>query len=259
MAYAVVTGASGGIGLCLSRELAARKYDLLLVARSADKLEAECQNLRKQFGIQAFSLALDLSEKSSQEQIIQWIDRNKAEVGVLVNNAGYGLWGTVEQSDLSNLENMIALNINALTGLCHRMIPVLRRKTPSYILNIASTAAYQAVPTLSTYAATKTYVVLFSRGLRWELKGSGISVCCVSPGTTTTGFMDRAGMDLKVLKQRADKVSMTPEAVAKIAVSGMLKGKAEIIPGFINWISVKFTYFLPKYLIEKIAAGLYKV
>jgi short-subunit dehydrogenase len=150
---------------------------------------------------------------------------------------------------------MISLNVNTLAGLSHRMIPYLRKKTPSYILNVASTAAYQAVPTMTTYAATKAFVVLFSRGLRWELKGSGISVSCLSPGATSTGFIDRAGME--VLKERAEKFSMTPEAVARIAIRELFNGKAEIIPGFVNWISVKFTYFLPKYIVEKIAAGLY--
>ena len=173
MAYAVVTGASGGIGRCLSRELAAQKYDILLIARSGDKLAAECRTLKSQYGIQASYLALDLSEKKSTDLIVQWIDQHQVDVNVLVNNAGYGLWGEVEKVDFAQLDNMIALNINTLASLCHRMIPYLKKKTPSYILNVASTAAYQAVPTMTTYAATKAFVVLFSRGLRWELKGFG--------------------------------------------------------------------------------------
>ena len=255
MAYAVVTGASGGIGRCLSQELATQKYDLLLIARSGEKLAAECRTLKSQYGIQASFLALDLSEKKSTDLIVQWIDQHQADVTVLVNNAGYGLWGEVEKADFAQLDNMITLNVTTLASLCYRMIPYLRKKTPSYILNVASTAAYQAVPTMTTYAATKAFVVLFSRGLRWELKGSGISVSCLSPGATSTGFIDRAG--LEALKERAEKFSMKPEAVAKIAIRGLFKRKAEIIPGFVNWISVKMTYFLPKYLIEKIAAGLY--
>ena len=257
MAYAVVTGASGGIGRCLGRELAAKKYDLLLIARSGDKLAAECLALQNQFGIKASYLALDLSEKESSDRITHWIDQHQAEVNVLVNNAGYGLWGEVEKVDAGHLENMISLNVNTLTRLSHRMIPYLKKKPPSYILNVASTAAYQAVPTMTTYAATKAFVVLFSRGLRWELKGSGISVSCLSPEATSTGFVDRAGME--VLKERAEKFSMKPEAVARIAIRELFKGRAEIIPGFVNWISVKLTYFLPKYLIEKIAAGIYKI
>lgn len=257
MAYAIVTGASGGIGRCLCQELAAQKYDLLLIARSGDKLAATCRALQSEYGIRASYLALDLSEKKSTDLICQWIDQHQAEVNVLINNAGYGLWGEVEKVDFAQLDNMIALNVNTLANLSHRMIPYLRKKTPSYILNVASTAAYQAVPTMTTYAATKAFVVLFSRGLRWELKGSGISVSCLSPGATSTGFVDRAGME--VLKERAEKFSMKPEAVARIAIRELFNGKAEIIPGFVNWISVKFTYLLPKYIIEKIAAGLYKI
>ena len=185
-----------------------------------------------------------------------WILQNQPEIEVLVNNAGYGLWGAVEQVSLTQLENMMKLNMTALVDLCYLMIPYLRKRTPSHILNVASTAAYQAVPTMTTYAATKAFVVLFSRGLRWELKGSGISVSCLSPGVTSTGFINRAGLD--AFKERAEKFSMTPEAVAKIAITQLFKGNAEIVPGFVNWLSVKLTYFLPKYFIEKIAAGLYK-
>ena len=118
---------------------------------------------------------------------------------------------------------------------------------------------YPGVPVIAyinTYAATKAFVILFSRGLRWELKSSGISVSCLSPGATSTGFIDRAGM--QSLKERAEKFSMKPEVVAEIAVKQMFKGKAEIIPGFVNWLSANLTYFVPKYVVEKIAAGLYK-
>ncbi len=255
MGYAIVTGASGGIGLCLARELAAKKYNLLLIARSEGKLLAQTQSLQREFNISASYLTLDLSEKKSIDVVKNWIDQNSIAVEILVNNAGYGAWGIFEQADLPELENMMHLNMNALVDLCYFLIPYLRKKSPAYILNIASTAAYQAVPTLTTYAATKAFVVLFSRGLRWELKGSGISVSCLSPGATSTGFIDRAGM--KALKERAEKFSMKPEVVAKTAIDQMFKGKAEIVPGFVNWLSVKLTYFLPKSLVERIAAGLY--
>ncbi len=256
MAYAIVTGASGGIGLAVARELALRKYDLLLVARSSDKLAAECSRFEQEFKIKASFLSLDLADKRSADKLVEWIDVNKAAVSVLVNNAGYGLWGEVAKANFDDLDNMIELNVNMLARLSHRLIPYLKQNTPAYILNVASTAAYQAVPTLSTYAATKAFVVLFTRGLRHELKNTGIMVSCLSPGTTTTGFISRAG--LSELRERAEKVSMTPEAVAKIAVRGMFKGKAEIIPGFVNWISVQLTYFFPKKMVEGIAAGLYK-
>jgi short-subunit dehydrogenase len=255
MAYAIVTGASGGIGLCIARELAARKYDLLLIARSSDKLIELANALKKEFGISAESLALDLSNTATVKNITDWIDQKGAEVAILINNAGYGNWGTFEQAKLSELENMMQLNMTTLVALCHGLIPYLKKLPKAYILNLASTASYQAVPTLTTYAATKAFVVLFSRGLRWELRKTSISVSCLSPGATSTGFVDRAGMG--IMKERAEKFSMKPEPVARIGVKRMLQGKAEIIPGFPNWISVKLTYFLPKILVEKIAASLY--
>ncbi len=254
---ALITGASGGIGLSIAHELAQRKIDLLLVARSEDKLLAEKKNLVEKFGIHVEVLCLDLSVPNSSKSVMDWVSSHHFAVNILVNNAGYGVWGNVEKTPIAALGNMMQLNMITLAELCHGMLPELKKHTQSYILNVASTAAYQAVPTLATYAASKSFVVLFTRGLRKELKPGTVSVTCLSPGATSTNFIDRAGM--VSLKERAEKFSMTSEAVARIAINGMLKGKAEVIPGFMNWISVQFTYFLPKGVIESIAAGLYKV
>lgn len=256
MPYALITGASGGIGLCLAEELAKRKIDLLLVARSEPKLKEIAEKLSSKYFIQAHFLSIDLSISDSNKALINWVTSNNWNVNILVNNAGYGLWSSVESASLIDLQNMMQLNMVSLVSLCHSFIPHLKNQTQSYILNIASTASYQAVPYLSTYAATKSFVVLFSRGLKWELTNTSISVTCVSPGATSTGFIERAGMDL--LKEKAEKLSMSAEAVAKIAVKAMFNKRAEVIPGFINWFSVKLTYLLPKPLIEKIALGLYK-
>jgi short-subunit dehydrogenase len=256
MAFALVTGASGGIGLCMARELAQRKIDLLLVARSEDKLSSIRQELIAEFGGKVEYLSVDLSEKNAASVVTGWLAQNSFEVNILINNAGYGLWGNVEATPWDQLENMMQLNMNTVVQLCKLMIPELKRHPKSYILNVASTASYQAVPTLAIYAATKAFVVLFTRGLRMELKGTSISVTCLSPGATTTNFIDRAGMES--MKERAEKFSMKPAPVAKIAIEGMFKGKAEILPGFVNWISVQLTYFMPKAIPEKIAEGLYK-
>lgn len=256
MAYALITGASGGIGLCLARELAQRKIDLLLVARSGEKLSEICEGLKKEFNIQAEYLSLDLSEPNAVNSLMNWLREKSFSVNILINNAGYGIWGTVESTSSEKLNNMMQLNMNVVANLSHSMLPELKKHTKSYILNVASTAAYQAVPTLATYAASKAFVVLFTRGLRMELKGTSISVTCLSPGATSTNFIDRAGMDS--MKEKAEKFSMKPEAVAKIAINGMFKRKAEILPGFVNWISVQLTYLMPKFIPEKIAAGLYK-
>ncbi len=256
MPFALITGASGGIGLCMARELAQRKIDLLLVARSQDRLSELSKQLANEFGIRVEYFCLDLSEKNAAITLTRWLAEKSFPVNILINNAGYGLWGAVETTPWDQLDNMMQLNMNAVVQLCHAMIPELKRHSKSYILNVASTASYQAVPTLATYAATKGFVVLFTRGLRMELKGTPISVTCLSPGATSTNFIDRAGMES--MKEKAEKFSMKPEAVAKIAIDGMFKGKAEILPGFVNWISVQLTYFMPKAIPEKIAEGLYK-
>jgi short-subunit dehydrogenase len=125
------------------------------------------------------------------------------------------------------------------------------------VLNVASTAAYQAVPSLTLYAASKAFLLSFSRGLRYELKDTRVSVTCLSPGATTTGFGDRAGMGAE-LQQVANKVSMTADAVAEAAVAGMLAGDAEIIPGVLNKVSAGLTSVVPKGIVEKIAAGIYE-
>jgi hypothetical protein len=256
MAFALLTGASGGIGLAMAHELARKKHDLLLVARSKDKLSSAAKAIADQYKIRVEYLSLDLSLPNSATTLFDWVKKNSYPVDILINNAGYGIWGSVEKTPMAQLNNLMQLNIITLAEICQVMLPELRTHKQSFLLNVASTAAYQAVPTLATYAASKSFVVLFTRGLRKELRGSSISVSCLSPGATSTNFIDRAGMDS--LKERAEKFSMTAEEVAKIAIRGMFKGKAEIIPGFVNWLSVQFTYLLPKSIPENIAEGLYK-
>ncbi len=257
MSYALITGASGGIGLCLARELAKRKIDLLLIARTGDKLSAICNELKEEFNIKADYFSIDLSEINAVELVMNWLHEKSYSVNILINNAGYGIWGTVESTSPIQLNNMMQLNMNVVVNLSRALIPELKKHEKSYILNVASTAAYQAVPTLATYAASKAFVVLFTRGLRMELKQTSISVTCISPGATSTNFIDRAGMDS--MKEKAEKFSMKPEVVATIAINGMFKGKSEILPGFVNWISVQLTYLMPKIVPESIAKGLYKI
>jgi uncharacterized protein len=256
MAYALITGASGGIGLALARELASKKHDVLLVARTADTLKKNCEEIRSTYHVAADYLALDLSKPEAAFDVRNWMTEKGYGLDILINNAGYGSWGKLKDIPREELNNMMHLNMQTLADFCKIFLPDLEKQKKAYILNVSSTAAYQAVPTLSTYAATKAFVLLFTRGLRWELKGTSISVSCLSPGSTSTGFIDRA--NLGMLKERAEKVSMKAEDVAKIAVKGMFAGKAEIVPGFLNWISVAFVKHLPKSLTEQIAAGLYK-
>jgi short-subunit dehydrogenase len=257
MAYALVTGASRGIGRALALNLAQGGYDLLLVARSAEQLQALAAEIREQHQRQAQVLATDLAATDAAATVAAWVATHTAALGVLVNNAGYGMWGRFEQLSLAEQQNMMQLNMSLPVALTHALLPALHQTTKAYILNVASTAAYQAVPTLSVYAASKAFLLSFSRGLRYELKDTGISVTCLSPGATTTNFADRAGMGAE-LQKTANKVSMTPEAVAAVAISGLLAGEAEIVPGLLNKVSAGLTSFVPKGLTEKIAAGIYE-
>ena len=257
MAFALITGASGGIGLEIAYELAQRKIDLLLVARSEENLLAAKKNISDKYGVRVEYLSSDLSSTEGVHAVLNWISKNNFEINILVNNAGYGIWGKVEQTPWEQLNNMMRLNMISVVELCHALLPELKKHKQSYIMNIASTASYQAVATMATYAATKSFVLLFTRGLRKELSETNVSVTCVSPGTTATSFVDRAGMN-ETLKKRADKFSMTSNEVARTAVRGMFNKKAEVLPGFMNWFSVQMTYLLPKAIPESIAEGLYK-
>lgn len=257
--YAIITGASKGIGRAIALELARRGYSLLLVARSATLLEETAALARKAGAAEVRPMALDLTQAESVTAVLQEVQRNNLPVNVLVNNAGYGAWGRFDTLSLEEQDAMMRINMHVPVELTHGLLPLLKSRQPAYILNVASTAAYQAVATLALYAASKAFILQFSRALRIELKKSGVSVTCLSPGPTETNFMSQAGMHHPKMIQRASKFNMTPEAVAKFAVKGMFAGKNEIIPGVTNSVSALLTRFVPKALTEKIAAGLYEV
>ncbi|WP_207534140.1 SDR family NAD(P)-dependent oxidoreductase [Desertivirga arenae] len=255
--FALVTGASKGIGRAIAFSLARRNYNLLLVARSENELKLLRELLIQKYGISVEYFVTDLSQREAAKGVANWLSFNNFEVSVLVNNAGYGLWGDFSELDLTEQLNMVQLNVNTLVELSHYIIPYLKKHSKSYILNVSSTAAYQAVPTLALYAASKSFVLSFTRALRHELREGPISVTCICPGPVDTGFAERAG--LNALSKMAQAFNMKPEEVAEFAVRGMLKGRAEVIPGPTNFISAFATRLLPKNLIENAAAGIYKL
>lgn len=255
MAYALVTGASKGIGKSLAEGLAARGYDLLLVARSGDLLRGVGAGLETRYKIKTAILAIDLSAPGAAQQVYDWaVSYN---IQVLVNNAGYGLGGALDKNPLPDTLAMMRVNMEVPVSLCRLFLPGLKQHSKAYILNIASSAAYQAVPGLTAYAATKAFVLSFSRGLRQELKKSSVSLTCISPGATDTNFVHQAQLGEKA-RQMADKVNMSPEKVADIALRGLFAGKAEIIPGFINKIGAAAAWLLPKGLTESTAKKIYE-
>jgi short-subunit dehydrogenase len=259
MNFALITGASKGIGKSLAFALAKRKTNLLLVARSGDLLEEISISIKKQYSVEVDFLSIDLSHQDSSKFIYQWCLDKGYSVNILINNAGYGLWGEFDKLGLTEQNNMMQLNMFALVNLTYEMLPLLKLNNQAYILNVSSTTAYQAIPTLSLYAASKAFVLLFSRGLKLELEKSNVKVSCICPGPTSTGFIERAGMGGGIMEERAEKFSMTSDKVAEIALTGMYAGNAEIIPGIANKVGAMFTFFAPKWLTEKITASLYKI
>ncbi|MER3471216.1 MAG: NAD(P)-dependent oxidoreductase [Chitinophagaceae bacterium] len=257
MSLALITGASKGIGKAIAFQLAAKGNNLLLVARNEQLLQSVAEEIKKVYPIAVDYFAIDLSQQGAAKKIFDWCQQKRYTVSILVNNAGYGLSGKFETYSLTDHLQMMQVNMNAVVELTHLFLPQLKRQPQAYILNIASSAAYQAVPYLSIYAASKAFVLQFSRGLNYELKNTPVSVTCISPGSTDTDFASRANVGDKGLKA-AKKVNMTPEEVASIAVNAMYTKKSEVITGLINKLGAFFVWLLPKRLVENTAAKIYE-
>lgn len=257
MNYALITGASKGIGKSMAEELAKRGHAVLLIARSEDLLKELADQLGNQYKVSTAFLAIDLSDKNAATTIFDWCNTNHYSVDMLINNAGYGLNGLLEDYTLQEHLDMMQVNITSLVELTYLFLPSLKKLPKAYIGNIASGAAYQAVPGLNVYAATKAFVLSFSRGLAYELRNTTVSVSCVCPGSTDTQFAQRANVVNEKAVKLAKKFNMDPVDVARIGVDGILAGKIEIVPGMVNKLAKVLSNILPDSLLEKSAAGIY--
>jgi uncharacterized protein len=240
---ALVTGASSGIGLDLSRVLAKNGYDLVLVARTASKLQDAASELQKS-GVNAGMIASDLSRPSAAAEIVAELKLRNIEIEVLVNNAGYGLAGPFVDNDLQREVDMIQVNIVALTQLTKLLLrPMVARKR-GRILNVASTAAFQPGPLMAVYYATKAYVLLFSEAIAEELRDSGVTVTALCPGPTQTGFAEIANMTQSRLFTMMRPMSSA--AVARAGFRGMMSGRRVVIPGAKNKLLVQSLRVSPR-------------
>jgi len=256
MNYALVTGASKGIGKALALELARRGYNLLLTARSVDLLKALAVQIHQKYKVAVKCEAFDLTDPAAPGQLAEWCRTNEYDVNILVNNAGFGLWGSFRELPVAGQLEMMNLNMNALVALTHHFIPILSKSKTSHILNVASLASFLAIPHFSIYAATKAFVLSFSRSLRFDVADRGIKVSCLCPGATESEFLRRAGME--AIGDKAKGLYMSAEVVAKIGVKGMLRGKVEIVPGLLNKIAALGIWATPKILVETGAAMIYR-
>ncbi len=237
--------------------MARRGFDILLVARSTSLLQENAEEIQSKFNVRCSFLTADLALPAAAQQVFDWCNGNNYPVTVLVNNAGFGTCGPFENAALEEQLEMMNVNMMIPVALSRLFIPLLGRQKRAYILNIGSTTAYQALPLMAVYAASKVFMLRLSRGLHEELRHSPISVTCVCPGTTDTDFPNRAKVPVGAIK-KGEKVAMTPAAVAKIAVKGMLDGKKEVVPGFINKLMVFLVWLFPKKWTERIALKIYR-
>ncbi|HEX8315071.1 MAG TPA: SDR family oxidoreductase [Flavisolibacter sp.] len=257
MSFALITGASKGIGKAMAVELAAKGYNLAIVARSEELLKQVKTEIEAKYKVRVEYLVLDLSALIAAQEVFNWSLQNGFDISVLVNNAGYGLSGAFESYPLEQHVNMLQVNCTALVQLTYLFLPQLKKQAQAYILNISSSSAYQAVPYLSLYAGSKAMVLLFTRGLRHELRKTNVSVTCISPGATDTEFNSRAKIGPKAMKA-AKKVMMTPEQVGKVAIESMFSKKAEVVVGVLNKLGGLLSWLLPKKLVETTTANLYE-
>jgi hypothetical protein len=250
---ALITGASGGIGYELAKLFARDHHNLVLVARSASKLTQFADEMQRQFGIAATPIASDLSDPGAAQALFNQLQQANVPVDFLVNNAGYGVHGDFAQIPLSESLGQIQLNIEALTALTKLFLdPMLERRT-GRILNVASTAAFQAGPLMAVYYASKAYVLSFSEALANELKPSGVTVTCLCPGPTETGFQERAAMGNSRLVKFG---MMSAKSVALQGYRAMLAGKPLVIAGFRNWVVAESVRFAPRKMVTAVSRKL---
>ncbi len=247
---ALVTGASGGIGESLARQLAANGYALVLVARSRNKLEEIASQLKQQHNTNTVVIETDLSLPNATEQLVQEIKNQNLHINLLVNNAGIGSYGLFHQLDAGEQQRILMLNIVALTMLTRALLPDMVARGAGKIMNVASTAAFMPGPLMAVYYASKAYVLSFSEALSEELIGTGVTVTTLCPGPTTTDFQVRAEMTESKLVR--GKNLMTSNEVAMLGVAAMERGQRIVIPGAMNQLQAFSPRIVPRALMPKI-------
>jgi uncharacterized protein len=244
---ALVTGASSGIGAAFARELARRGADLVLVARSQDKLSALADELHASFGVAADVAVADLAKPSAASDLAAELRRRDLRIDILVNNAGFGLFALLQDADRAVLADMIGVNIAALVELTRLYLPGMLERDRGVIVNVGSTAAFQPVPYMAVYGATKAFVLSFTEALWAETRGTGVRVTAICPGSTDTGFFDIAGDDAQVGRRIA------PERVVHAALRAVDRRASTRVTGTGNWLLTNTPRLAPRQLVARIA------
>jgi short-subunit dehydrogenase len=255
---ALITGASSGIGRELARLLAARKHPLVLVGRNHARLEEVAAELRAQNGVPVWTLALDLARPGAAAEVFAFTRDNGIEVDLLANNAGVGLYGEHANITLSRIDEMLQLNIGALCDLSQLYGTEMKRRRSGRILNVASTAAYQPTPFFAAYGASKAFVLNFSEALAMELGDHGVTVSCLSPGPTDTGFFGQIDAEVANAGAKVDHFARRDDArrVAELGLDMLMNGQLSKIVGTKNYWRAFASRLAPRACVARFAKGL---
>lgn len=242
---ALVTGASSGLGVAFAKDLAARGCNLILVARRGDLLRNVQKEISDRYRVEVEIIAMDLSAVESPVALYEQIKKTGRTADVLVNNAGFGVYGEFKDIPWETEMEMLELNMITVAHLTKLFLSDMLDRNFGYILNVASTGAYQATPLYAIYSATKSFVLLFSEALNYELKNTNVKCTALSPGVTETEFHKVAGQQYTLYHRLT---MMTSEDVAKIGIESMLKGKPSLVAGSMNAITIWLNRFSPRSL-----------
>lgn len=250
---ALITGASSGIGLELAKLFAQSGHNLILVARSEDKLEHLRKQLVQEHSVHVESIVVDLAAANAAEILVKEVNRRKLVVDILVNNAGFGELGTFSDISTQRQLNMIQLNVMTVVHLTKLLLPEMLKRDSGGILNVASTAAFQPGPNMAVYYATKAFVLSFSEAIHEELIDTGVNVVCLAPGPTETGFGEDSGMNkTKIFSANA----MSAAAVAKVGLNALEANRAIAIPGWKNRLGTYLSRLAPRAITRKLVKKL---
>lgn len=247
--WALITGASAGIGQALARQLAASGAKLVLTARRAERLQELATELSSQHGIQTEIFAADLSKPGVPADIFAFTSSKGIEIELLVNNAGFGAFGCLHDTPEARLLEMIQVNCSAVVHLTRLYLPGMVERRSGDILIVASTAAFQAVPFISTYAATKAFDLILAEGIAEEVRPFGVHVCALCPGSTNTEFKDVAGQP-----DRLFRVAETAEKVARVGLEALARGKTFVVSGAMNRLMMESERLAPRRFAAQVAA-----
>jgi short-subunit dehydrogenase len=248
---AVVTGASSGIGIELARELSRRGHQLVLVARSADKLHALADELGN-----AHALPCDLTARDDRATLLDRVLELGLTPDILVNNAGFSTLGPVHASDPGAELNLVEVDVASVVDLCTRFLPGMVDRGRGAVLNVASTAAFQPLPGQAAYGAAKSFVLSYTQSLSGELRRTGVTATVLCPGPVDTGFAHTAGFTQEEAESALPKFLWEPaEQVAKAAVAGLDRGQMVVIPGAANWVGARLAWLSPRRVLVPLLAS----